>query len=302
MTEGINRGFDQLRPVVKRNDMHAGGQPRLEFLDFLFYPVDDFFRVLACPSHDYSADRFGAVLDQGSSTECVADLDGAQTLHENSRAAMRTHHDISDIIELFHQAKPAYDGPGTVLGDDITAHIRVARHHGAHHHAERNAVGAQQVRIDINLVLLHRAPDARYFGNSGDRIELIADIPVLQSAQIAHIQPHALHRVPEDVAHPCRVRSERRHNTSRKLFAHQVQAFQHACAGEIKVHIVVEDHEDHGEAERRRGPHHLDAGQPLQADSERVGDLVLYLLRTAALPICEDNHLVIAKVRNRVDV
>src|SRR5271156_5565195 len=168
MTEGINRGFDQLRTVVKRHNMHTQGQPGLEFLDFLFYPVDDFFRVLPCPRHDHSANRFGAVLDQGCRTECVADLDGAQILHENGRPVMRTDHDIADIIEVFDQAQPAYDGPGTVFRDDIAADIRVAGHHGAHHGAERNAVGAQPVRIDINLVLLHRAADARYFGNSGD--------------------------------------------------------------------------------------------------------------------------------------
>ncbi len=164
--------------------MHALGQPGLEFLYFLFDPVNDCFRVLTRSRHDHAADRFGAVLDQGCGPECVTELDGTEILHEHRRAVMRTDYDIADVVEIFDQAKAAHDGPGTILGNNIAPHIRVARHHRPHHRAERNAVGAEPVRIDINLVLLHRAADARYFGNARDRIELIANIPVLQRAQV----------------------------------------------------------------------------------------------------------------------
>src|SRR5271156_7026881 len=148
--------------------MNPRRQSGLDLLDFLFYPVDDVLGVLAGTRHNHSTNRFGAVLDQSSGAEGVADLDDAQILHENGRAAMRTDHDVSDIVEILDQAKAAHDGPGTVLGDDIAAHIRIAGHHGAHHGAERNAVRAQPVGIDIDLVLLYRATDARYFGNTGN--------------------------------------------------------------------------------------------------------------------------------------
>ena len=42
-------------------------------------------------------------------------------------------------------------------------------------------------------------------------------------------------------------------------------------------------------------------GKPLQVDGERIGDLVLDLLRATPRPVREDDHLVVAQVRNRVD-
>jgi hypothetical protein len=42
MAEGIDRGLDQLRTVVERNNMNARRQSGFDLLDFLFYPVDHF--------------------------------------------------------------------------------------------------------------------------------------------------------------------------------------------------------------------------------------------------------------------
>ena len=92
---------------------------------------------------------------------------------------MRTDHDVANIVQVLDQAKPAHDGPRAILRDHIAAHVRIARHHSAHDHAERNSVGAQPVGIDIDLVLLHRTSDTRYLGNAGHRVELVAHVPVL---------------------------------------------------------------------------------------------------------------------------
>ena len=63
MTECIDRGLDQLRAVIERNDVNTGRQTWFDLLDFLFYAVDDFFRVLARSCHDDTANRLGAVLN-----------------------------------------------------------------------------------------------------------------------------------------------------------------------------------------------------------------------------------------------
>src|ERR1700678_443036 len=148
--------------------MNPRRQSGLDLLDFVFYPIDDVLGVLAGARHDHSANRFGAVLDQSGGAEGIADLDRAQIPHENRRAVMRTDHDVSDIVEVLDQTKAAHDGPGTVLGDDIAAHMRIAGLHRAHHGAESKAGRAQPVGIDVDLVLLYRATDARYFGNTGN--------------------------------------------------------------------------------------------------------------------------------------
>ena len=50
-----------------------------------------------------------------------------------------------------------------------------------------------------------------------------------------------------------------------------------------------------------RGAHGLDAGQALQVDRERIGDLVLDLLRAAARPVGKDDDLVLAQVGDGID-
>ena len=53
------------------------------------------------------------------------------------------------------------------------------------HRAERQVVVPEAVRIDVDLVLLDVAADRRHFGDARHGVELVADEPVLQAAEIA---------------------------------------------------------------------------------------------------------------------
>ena len=149
---------------------------------------------------------------------------------------------------------------------------------------ERQVVGAQPVRIDVDLVLLDVAADRRDFGDARHGVELVADEPVLQRAQVAQRQRRALDRVPEDVADAGRVGPERRRDAGGQRLRDQAHALEHARAREVEVDVVLEDDVDHREAERRLRPDDADAGEALQVHGQRIGDLVLDLLRAVARP------------------
>ena len=111
----------------------------------------------------------------------------------------------------------------------------------------------------------------------------------------------ALDRVPEDVADARRVRAERRHDAGRQALRDEAHALEDARAGEVQVHVVVEDDVDHREAERRLRADDANAGEALQVHRQRIADLVFHFLRAVTRPVREDDDLVVREVGNRVD-
>ena len=78
------------------------------------------------------------------------------------------------------------------------------------------------------------------------------------------------------------------------------QPLGHPPAGLVEVDRVLEDHADHREADVARRPHHADAARALQAEGQGIGDLVLDLAWAVALPVGEDDDLVLRQVGDRV--
>ena len=93
--------------------------------------------------------------------------------------------DSLDVVDGRDQPDAAHDQPGAVRLEHVAADIQVAGADGRHHRAERQVVGPETVRIDVDLVLLDIAADGGDFRDARHGIELIADEPVLQRAQIA---------------------------------------------------------------------------------------------------------------------
>src|SRR5258708_11550189 len=137
VTQGTDRGLNQLRSVVERNDMHTRWQARFNLPNLLLYAVDYVFRVLARPRHDHAADGFGAVFYKRSGSKGIADLYSAEVSHENRRSIVRGNDDVANVVQIFYEAESAHDGPVAVLGYHVSADVRIACHHGANHRAER---------------------------------------------------------------------------------------------------------------------------------------------------------------------
>ena len=199
------------------------------------------------------------------------------------------------------EPEPAHDGPRPAPLHDVPAHVAVAPHDGVDHRGEGDPVGAQAVRVDVDLILPHQSTHARHLGDSWHRVELVADVPVLEGAQVAEGMALPLHGVPEDVPDPGRVGAEGRHHPRRQRLRHEVQPLEDTRAREVEVGRVLEDHVDHREAEGRRRADHPHPGQPLQAHRQRIRDLVLDLLGGPPRPVREHDHLVVGEIRDRVD-
>jgi hypothetical protein len=103
----------------------------------------------------------------------------------------------------------------------------------------------------------------------------------------------AFERVPEHVANPRGIRSERRHRAFRQLRRQQAETLEDACAGEVRIDVIFEHDVDHREAECRLRAHHAHSGQPLQVHRHGIADLVLDFLCAVALPVGEDDDLVV---------
>ena len=75
------------------------------------------------------------------------------------------------------------------------------------------------VGVHVDLVLLDVAAHGRDFGHARDGIELVADEPVLQAAEIPKREGRAFERVPEDVTNARGVRPKGRDHADGQAFA-----------------------------------------------------------------------------------
>ncbi len=197
----VDGPFDQPRAVVEGHDAHALGQPGLKLHDLLLDPLGDGQRVLAVAHHHHRADGFVAVLFQHAAAELAAPADRGQIRHVDGRAASRIDLD-DDVLDVAERANPA-DAADQIFGvaflDHAAADGGVRSGDGGVQFAERDAVGAEFVRIDVDLVFDRKAAHRGDLGHAGHGIELIADVPVLDGPEPAEVVAVALDGVPEDL-------------------------------------------------------------------------------------------------------
>ena len=155
--------------------------------------------------------------------------------------------------------------------------------------------------MDVDLILLDVAADAGHFGHALDRLQLITHVPVLHAAQLPQVSAVRFERVPIDLAQRRGVRAKLRHDARRQFARGVVHPLQHTRPAPVVVVLVVKDHEHHREAEAGHRPDRLDAGRALQADRQRIGDLVLDVLRRPSRPLHHHDDLLFADVGNRID-
>ena len=267
----------------------------------VFDTVDDVNRADAIAGDDHTPDGFFRAFHQRTGPEGIPDLDLGHLADKNGHAVLRANDNVLDVADVFDEPEATDHGPGAARLHDIAPDIAVTPHDGVHDGRERDTEGAQAVGVHVNLILPHRSPDAGHFGHARHGVELIADKPVLERAQVAEGISRPFHGVPEDVPHPRGIRAEGRHDPRRQRFIQEIEPFEDPRAREVNIDGVFKEDVNHREAKGRGGPHHAHPRQALEAHGQRVGDLVLHFLRRAAGPVREDNHLVVREVRNGVN-
>ena len=211
----MRSALNQLRTIVKRNDAYTVWQARLQRPDLLLDGIDYLQRVHAVARDHHAADGFLAVFIKCADPKGIAELHLCHVLDVNRDSVRRSENNVFDIRDRLNQPDAAHHRPLAGLLDHIAADIVVGTLNGFDDHRQRQRIRSQLVGIDIDLVLLHVATDTRDFGHTLHRIQLIADEPVLQRAQVAQIHLIAFERVPEDLTHTRCVRTERRHDAFR---------------------------------------------------------------------------------------
>ena len=143
--------------------------------------------------------------------------------------------------------------------EDLSAHVAVAHLDGGYHIRERNVVGHERVRIEIDLVLLHEATDGRDFRHAFHRFQRIAQVPVLQRTQLGEIVfAGVVHEgVFIDPAHAGRIRANHRIDAFGQRSTHRVQIFDDPRARPVNVRAILEDHIDERLPKHRLAAHEL---------------------------------------------
>ena len=146
--------------------------------------IDDILRVDAGPRDDDAADGFLRPFHERSDPEGIADLDVGHLLDVDRDAVRAANNDSLDIVDGRDEPDASHDQPGAARLQDVATDIEVAGADGRYHRAQGQVVVPQAVRIDVHLVLLDIATDGGHFRDARHGIELIADEPVLQRAQL----------------------------------------------------------------------------------------------------------------------
>ena len=210
-----------------------------------------------------------------------------------------------DRLQVFlalHVPAPAHHELSPAQLEQAPADLLVAAPHGVGHVRDRQAIGAQPVRLDRDLVLLDEPAEGRDLRHAGHRLQPVAQVPVLERAQVGRGMPSRRvdQRVLVDPADAGGIGPELGADALRQERLDLAQVLEHAAARPVEVGPVLEDHVHVRVAEVGEAADDLDARRPQQRGHDRIGDLVLDDVG-AAVPARVDDHLCIREVGYRVD-
>ena len=210
---------------------------------------------------------------------------------------------VADVLERLDVPEPAHHELGLGQLDEAAADIVVAAPDRGPDLLQGNPVGHQLVGVDGHLVLLDEAADARHLGDPGHAGQLVAQVPVLDRAQLREVAAAA--GVDEGVlvhpANPGRVRTQPRPHPGRQPVAGVIEVFQHPAARPVHVGAVLEDDVDEGEPEEGVPPHRPGERHRQHRRAQRKGHLVLDHLGGLPRVLGEDDHLHVRQVGDGVE-
>ncbi len=186
------------------------------------------------------------------------DLDGRDVAQCNGDATCRRpDRQCTEIVEIGEITARTDDIFGLGLLDHRAARLLVAALDRVDHRLLGHAVSDQLVGIEHDLILPHHPADGRDFANPGDRLQLVAQEPVLQAAQFGKVVAAAMinQRIFIDPADPGRIGPQLSPGARGQLSLHLAQIFEHPAARPVEVGIVLEEHIDQAVADERIAAH-----------------------------------------------
>ncbi len=302
--QGVDRALDQLRAVVGGHDAHALGEGRLDLLEAFLDPADHLARVLAV-AHDHdAADHVAPAVQVGDpAPDLRAQGHRGHVAQEHGGALLvGLEDDVLEVLARLQVAAAAHHVLAARELEEPAPDLVVAVADRARHVHDREVVGLQPVGVDRDLVLLDEAPERRHLGDAGHGLDAIAEVPVLERAEVGRAQGVAVvhEGVLEDPAHAGGVGPELRLHPGGQQRLDLGEVLEDAAPRPVDVGPVLEDHVDVAEAEVGEAADDLHVRRAEEAAHDRVGHLVFHDVR-APVPARVDDDLGVGEVGDGVD-
>ena len=199
------------------------------------------------------------------------------------------HHNVAYFLDVVDESDASHHVSLRISLDNVAAHIHVGVGDGLVEFQAADAVGGKLVGIHAHLEGLHLASEAHDVGNARHASQFAFYHPILQGFEFPHVVPGAREGVAEDFAR----RSAQGLHLGFCAFG-QVGIINHVIhllAGELIIHVVIENHGHHREAEERGASHIRLLLHGVHRNFDRDGDELFYLLRRTSLPLGDDGNL-----------
>ena len=261
--ERVNRLVDEPGAVIAGHNFNAGRQRGRNLLELGLHSIDDIERIHAVAHNDNAADGFPLPLPVSRAPPHIrTERDCAQILYQNGRAVLCCNRDIFEIGERAQIAEAANHVFRAIHVQHVSANFIGALPDSVDHGGSGDAVGEEFFGIEIDLILAHKAADAGHFRDTGHGFKLVAQVPVLQSAQVGQaLGVAAIHDgVLVNPTRACGIRADCGMNVFGQPACDLAEILRHARPRPIEVGAILEDDENIGVAEHRLGAHVLDIG------------------------------------------
>ena len=297
-----DRSVDHLGLVIERNQLHALRQRQLQPLDGRLHALDHRLRVLALEHDDHAGERFAlAAARDGALPRNRPDADLRHVVHVHRRTALGGQHDVAD---LGLAGRPAQTPDRVLLGamfHEPGPEVGVVLPQTLKDVPQPQPIAAQLLRVDHDLELPREAAPGVDVGDAGDGAQLVLDLPVMQGLELHGVKAAAFDGVLVDLAERRRQRAQLRFQPARDAVARLAQPLVHQLPRQQRVHGVLEDHGDHGQAVLRDRAHLERVRQAHQRRFQRKGDELLGLNGRHARRGGDHRHLVVGQIREGVD-
>ncbi len=294
MLERVDGAGDEVGPVVGGDDLDAIGERGLDLLELLLDHVDHVEGVLAVAHDDDAADVVpGAVQVRDAAADLRSQLDAGDVLQEDRHPALSNlHHDLLEVVEGVRVPVSPHHVLTARELEQAASDLVVRAPDRFDHLVQRELVGGEPVGVDRDLVLLDEAADGGDLRHARQRLDGVAQRPVLVGAQLIERVGARLvdERVLEHPPHAGGVRSEFGPHSLGQALLDLGHVLQHPRPRPVDVRPVLKDDVDVGKAKVGEAADRLDLRGAEKCRDDGVGDLVLDEVRRA-VPSRVDDHL-----------
>ena len=184
---------DQLRPIIKRHDCHLRhcpigkhpfGQTHLNFPDFLLDSINNRQWIFSIAGNDHAADGFDAVFVQYAPSFCRSDRHKCNIFDRQRHAIIHPNDCLLDILNGADVSQTSNDILNGIDFNRTGTDIQIAFAHRIHNFLQRDPRRSNRFRFQLNLVFFHIATYGSNFSYPFDRKQCIADIEILNGAQL----------------------------------------------------------------------------------------------------------------------